>query len=62
MAPQSAQTDAARPRDLLLYAMKKTLFVLVGGHEVRVVGVAHEDIATLLDCAKYRRKIEQGLF
>ena len=41
MAPQSAQMDAMKARDLLLYAMKKTLSVVIGGHEVAVVGVAH---------------------
>ena len=62
MAPQSAQTDAARARDFLLYAMKKRLSVVVGGHEVDVVGVVHVTIGALLDCAKYTRKIEGGLF
>ena len=52
MAPRSAQAEAARPRDFLLYAMKKEVAVLVGGHEVGVVGVAHEDVGTLLDYAK----------
>ena len=62
MAPQSAQTDALRARDLLLYAMKNTLAVVIEGHEVGVVGVAHEGVGALLNCAKYRRSREQGLF
>ena len=62
MAPQSAQTNAARAPDLLLYVMKKTLSVVVGGHEVGVVGVVHVTIGALLDSAKYRRLREEGLF
>ena len=52
MAPQSAQTDALRARDLLLYAMKKTLSVVVGGHVVEVVAVVHQVIGVLLGSAK----------
>ena len=62
MAPQSAQTNATRSRDILLYVMKKTLSVVVGGHVVEVVAVVHVTIGALLDCAKYTRKIEGGLF
>ena len=62
MAPQSAQTNALRARNLLLYVMKKTLSVVAGGHEVRVVGVVHVMIGALLDCAKYRRLRGEGLF
>ena len=62
MAPQSMQTNALRARNLLLYVMKKTLSVVVGGHEVRVVGVVHVMIGALLDCAKYRRLRGEGLF
>ena len=50
MAPRSAQKEALSARDLLLCAMKKTLAVVVGGYEVEVVGVAHEDVGALLDC------------
>ena len=52
MAPQSAQTNAARAPDLLLYAMKKTLSVVVGGHVVRVIVVVHRVIGALLGSAK----------
>ena len=52
MAPQSAQTDGARSRDLHLYAMNKTLSVVVGGHVVEVVAVVHRDIGALLGSAK----------
>ena len=52
MAPQSAQTDATRSRDILLYVMKKTLSVVVGGHVVEVVAVVHRVIGALLDSAK----------
>ena len=54
--------SVARPRELSLYAMKKTLSVVVGGHVVEVIGVAHEDVGALLNCAKYRRKRGEGLF
>ena len=49
-------------RELFLYAMTNSLCVVVGGHEVRVVGVAYEDVGALVNCAKYRRKREGGLF
>ena len=62
MAPQSAQTDATRSRDILLYVMKKTLSVVVGGHVVEVVVVVHEDVGALMNYAKYRRLREEGLF
>ena len=62
MAPQSAQTDALRARDLFLYAMKNGVSVVIGGHDVRVVGVAHEDVGALLSSAKHRRKREGSLF
>ena len=48
MAPQSAQTDAARAPDLLLYVMKKALSVVVGGHEVGAVGVVQSGTETML--------------
>ena len=35
---------------------------MVGGHDVRVVGVAHEGVGALLNCGKYRRSREEGLF
>ena len=54
--------DGARPPDLHLYAMKKTLSVLIGGHGVRVVAEAHEHVGALLISAKYRRKRGEGLF
>ena len=62
MAPQSAQTDATKWRDLLLYVMKKSLSIVVGGHVVEVVAVVHEDVGALVNCAKYRRSREEGLF
>ena len=62
MAPQSAQTDALRAPDLLLYTMKNALSVVVWGHDVRVVRVAHEGVGALLNCAKYKRSREAGLF
>ena len=62
MAPQSAQTDATRSRDILLYVMKKTLSVLIGGHVVEVVAVVNRVVGALLNCAKYRRSREEGLF
>ena len=34
--------------------MKKALSVVIGGHEVAVVGVAHEDVGALLNIGKYR--------
>ena len=55
MAPQSAQTDATRSRDILLYVMKKTLSVVVGGHVVEVVAVVHEDVGALLNSAKFKK-------
>ena len=61
MAPQSAQTDALRARDHLLYAMKNALSVVVGGHMVEVVAVVHVMIGAQLDCAKYTRQREEGL-
>ena len=62
MAPQSAHIDATRSRDILLYVMKKTLSVVVGGHVVEVVVVVHEDVGVLMNYAKYRRLREEGLF
>ena len=62
MAPQSAQTDAMRVRDLHLYAMKKTLPVVIGGHVVEVVAVVHKDVGALAGFTKYRSKKEGGLF
>ena len=62
MAPQSAQTDAKKSRDILLYVMEKSLSVVVGGHVVEVVAVVHEDVGALVNCAKYRRSREEGLF
>ena len=62
IAPRSAQKEAGNPRDLFLYAMKNALSVVVGGHDVRVVGVNHKGVGALLNCAKYRRKREEGLF
>ena len=61
-APQSAQTDATRSRDILLYVMKNTLPVVVGGHVVEVVAGVHEDVGALVNYAKYRRSREEGLF
>ena len=55
MASQSAQTDAARPPDFLLYAMKNVVSVVVGGHVVDVVGVVHMMIGAQLGCAKYTK-------
>ena len=52
MAPPSAQKEAARARDLPLYAMKKTLTVVIGCHGGRVVAAAHEVVGALLNCAK----------
>ena len=52
MTPQSAQTDGARSRDLHLYAMKKMLSVVVGGHVVEVVAIVHLVIGALLGSAK----------
>ena len=62
MAPRAPKADATRARDLLLYAMKNALSVLIGGHEVGVVEVVHVMIGALLDCAKYRRLRGEGLF
>ena len=62
MAPQWAQTDATRSRDILLYVMKNTLPVVVGGHVVEVVAGVHEDVGALVNYAKYRRSREEGLF
>ena len=62
MASQSAQTYAARPPDFLLYAMKNVVSVVVGGHVVEVVTVVHVMIGAQLDCAKYTRQREKGLF
>ena len=62
MASQSAQTDAARPPDFLLYAMKNVVSVVVGGHVVEVVAVVHRVVGALLNCAQYRRSREEGLF
>ena len=61
MAPQSAQTDALRARDLFLYAMKKGVSVVIGGHVVEVVTGVHQVVGAQLDCAKYTRdKTERG--
>ena len=54
--------EGARPPDLHLYAMKKTLSVLIGGHGVRVVAEAYEHIGALLISAKYRRKRREDFF
>ena len=62
MAPQWAQTDATRSRDILLYVMKNAFSVVIGGHEVGVVGVVHVMIGAQLDCAKYTKQREEGLF
>ena len=47
MVPQTAQTDALRACDLLLYDIKNTLSVLVGGHVIEVVAVVHKVIGAL---------------
>ena len=62
MALRSAQMDAVRALDLLLYVLKKALCVLVGGLEVVVVGELHVDAGARMNCAKYRRKRVKGLF
>ena len=62
MAPRALYMAAILARELFLYAMTNSLCVVVGGHEVRVVGVAYEDVGALVNCAKYRRKREGGLF
>ena len=62
MAPRALYLAAILARDLLPYAMKKTLSVLIGGHEVGVVGVVHVMIGAQLACTKYRQKWEEGLF
>ena len=62
MAPRALYLAEILARDLLPYAMKKTLSVLIGGHEVGVVGVVHVMIGAQLDCAKYTKQREDGLF
>ena len=62
MAPQSAQTDATRSRDILLYVMKKTLSVVVGGHVVKVVAVVHEDVGALVNCANTEDRERKACF
>ena len=62
MAPRAPKADATSARDLLLYAMKNALSVLIGGHVVEVVAVVHRVVGALLNCAKYRRLREEGLF
>ena len=62
MAPQSAQTAAKKLRDILLYVMKKSLSVVVGGHVVEVFAVVHKDVGALVNSAMYRRSREEGLF
>ena len=42
--------------------MLKTAVGVVGVGEVDGVGVAHEEIGALHDCAKYRRSREESLF
>ena len=62
MAPRAPKADARRARDLLLYAMKNALSVVIGGHEVGVVGVVHVMIGAQLDCAKFTKQGEEYLF
>ena len=52
MAPQAPKADASRARDLLLYAIKKALSVLIGGHVVEVVPEVHVVIGAQLGSAK----------
>ena len=52
MAPRAPGMGATRALDLHLYAIKKTLCVLVGGLEVRVVEALHVDAGTPLAGAK----------
>ena len=52
----------AKSRDFLIYAIKKTLCVLIGGHVVEGVAEVHEDVGALLNCTKYTRQREEGLF
>ena len=62
MAPRAPRADATRAPDLLLYAMTNALSVLIGGHVVEVVAVVQEDVGALVNCAKYTRSREEGLF